>query len=65
MIGGVKVKDLKVVPADRGMRMEMFSSDDPDFQRFGQVYMTVFCLHMANGTIDVSNLHSVTANNNW
>lgn len=40
MIDGVKVKDLKVIPDDRGSLMEMFRSDDPDFQRFGQVYMT-------------------------
>ena len=41
MIDGVKVKDLKVIPDDRGLLMEMFRSDDPDFQKFGQVYMTM------------------------
>ena len=41
MIEGVKVKDLKVIPDDRGMLMEMLRSDDPDFQKFGQVYMTM------------------------
>ena len=41
MIEGVKVKDLKVMPDDRGSLMEMFRSDDPDFQKFGQVYMTM------------------------
>jgi dTDP-4-dehydrorhamnose 3,5-epimerase len=41
MIEGVKVKELKVIPDDRGSLMEMFRSDDPDFQRFGQVYMTM------------------------
>ena len=41
MIEGVKLKDLKVMPDERGMLMEMFRSDDPDFQSFGQVYMTV------------------------
>jgi len=40
MIDGVKVKDLKVIPDDRGSLMEMLRSDDPDFQRFGQVYLT-------------------------
>ena len=40
MIEGVKVKDLKAIPDDRGMLMEMWRSDDPDFQRFGQVYIT-------------------------
>lgn len=41
MIDGVKVKDLKVIPDERGLLMEMFRSDDPDFQKFGQVYMTM------------------------
>jgi len=41
MIEGVKIKPLKVVPDDRGMLMEMFRSDDPDFQKFGQVYVTM------------------------
>jgi dTDP-4-dehydrorhamnose 3,5-epimerase len=41
MIDGVKVKELTVHPDDRGYLMEMWRSDDPDFQRFGQVYMTV------------------------
>jgi len=40
MIEGVKVKDLKAIPDDRGMLMEIWRSDDPDFQRFGQVYIT-------------------------
>ncbi len=40
MIDGVKVKELKPIPDDRGMLMEMLRSDDPDFQRFGQVYLT-------------------------
>ncbi len=40
MIDGVKVKDLKPIPDDRGMLMEMWRSDDPDFQGFGQVYIT-------------------------
>ena len=41
MIEGVKVKDLKVMPDERGLLMEMFRSDDPDFQKFGQVYVTM------------------------
>jgi dTDP-4-dehydrorhamnose 3,5-epimerase len=41
MIDGVKVKDLKVVPDERGLLMEMLRSDDPDFQHFGQVYVTM------------------------
>ncbi len=41
MIEGVKIEDLLVIPDDRGYLMEMFRSDSPDFQKFGQVYMTV------------------------
>lgn len=41
VIEGVKVKDLKVFPDERGLLMEMFRSDDPDFQKFGQVYVTM------------------------
>jgi dTDP-4-dehydrorhamnose 3,5-epimerase len=41
MIEGVKIEDLRVIPDDRGYLMEMFRSDSPDFQKFGQVYMTV------------------------
>ena len=40
MIEGVKLKDLTVLPDDRGMLMEMWRADDPDFQRFGQCYIT-------------------------
>jgi dTDP-4-dehydrorhamnose 3,5-epimerase len=41
MIDGVKLEELKVIPDDRGYLMEMFRSDSPDFERFGQVYLTV------------------------
>ena len=41
MIEGVKVEELRVIPDERGYLMEMFRSDSPDFQKFGQVYMTV------------------------
>jgi dTDP-4-dehydrorhamnose 3,5-epimerase len=40
MIDGVKIKPLRVLPDDRGMLMEILRSDDTDFQRFGQVYLT-------------------------
>jgi dTDP-4-dehydrorhamnose 3,5-epimerase len=40
MIEGVKVKKLKVIPDERGRLMEMVRSDDEEFTRFGQVYMT-------------------------
>lgn len=41
MIDGVIIKDLKVIPDERGLLMEMWRSDDPDFERFGQCYVTM------------------------
>ncbi len=40
MIDGVKTKELKVIPDERGFLMEMLRSDDEVFERFGQLYMT-------------------------
>lgn len=40
MIEGVRVKQLKVIPDERGRLMEMLRSDDDLFIKFGQVYMT-------------------------
>ena len=40
MIDGVMVKQLKVLPDDRGRLMEIVRCDDDHFQKFGQVYMT-------------------------
>ncbi|MBP7055316.1 MAG: dTDP-4-dehydrorhamnose 3,5-epimerase family protein [Candidatus Omnitrophica bacterium] len=40
MIDGVKVKKLKIIPDERGRLMEILRSDEPLFQKFGQVYMT-------------------------
>ena len=40
MINGVKIKNLKVIPDERGRLMEMLRSDDSLFKKFGQVYMT-------------------------
>ena len=41
MIDGVRVKQLKVIPDERGRLMEMLRSDDGLFQKFGQVYVSV------------------------
>jgi len=41
MIQGVKVKNLRVIPDERGYLMEMLRSDDELFQSFGQVYLSV------------------------
>ncbi len=40
MIAGVRVKDLRVIPDERGRLMEILRSDDELFQKFGQLYMT-------------------------
>lgn len=40
MIDGVKTKKLKVIPDERGRLMEMLRSDDEEFVKFGQIYMT-------------------------
>ena len=39
-IDGVNLKDLKVVPDERGWLMEILRCDDEIYQQFGQVYMT-------------------------
>ncbi len=40
MIDGVVVKPLKPIPDERGELCEMLRSDDPLFERFGQIYYT-------------------------
>jgi dTDP-4-dehydrorhamnose 3,5-epimerase len=40
MITGVKVKQLKAIPDERGRLMEMLRKDDDIFIKFGQIYMT-------------------------
>lgn len=40
MIEGVKVKNLKIIPDDRGKLMEMLRCDDDIYEQFGQVYFT-------------------------
>ena len=39
-IEGVKLKELKVIPDERGRLMEILRSDDEIFDKFGQVYLT-------------------------
>lgn len=40
LIEGVRTKDLRVIPDERGRLMEMLRSDDELFVKFGQIYMT-------------------------
>ena len=41
MIHGVTVKELRVLPDERGFLMEILRSDDDIFKQFGQIYLTV------------------------
>jgi dTDP-4-dehydrorhamnose 3,5-epimerase len=41
MIDGVELKKLRQIPDERGFLMELLRSDDPLFQKFGQVYVSV------------------------
>jgi dTDP-4-dehydrorhamnose 3,5-epimerase len=40
MIDGVRITPLEPIADERGRLMEMFRSDEPDFEKFGQVYLT-------------------------
>ncbi len=40
MIDGVVIKQLRVIPDERGHLMEMLRSDDEVFEKFGQSYVT-------------------------
>lgn len=40
MIEGVKVKNLRIIPDNRGKLMEMLRCDDDVYEQFGQVYFT-------------------------
>ena len=40
LIAGVEIKQLKVIPDERGRLMEILRSDEPIFKKFGQLYMT-------------------------
>lgn len=40
MINGVKVKQLKAIPDERGYVMEMLRCDDDIYEKFGQTYIT-------------------------
>lgn len=40
MIDGVRVKQLRMIPDERGRLMEILRQDDKEFIKFGQLYMT-------------------------
>ena len=41
LIEGVKIKQLKVLPDERGYLMEILRSDEEMYDKFGQCYLTV------------------------
>jgi len=49
MIEGVIIKQLKVIPDERGRLMEILREDDEMFRRFGQVYVTTACPGVVKG----------------
>jgi len=59
MIDGVKLKELRVIPDERGRLMEILRRDDDLFKRFGQVYMTT----TYPGVVKAWHLHKVQTDN--
>jgi len=41
MIEGVKIIPLEIIPDERGMILKMLRSDDPYFEKFGEIYFSV------------------------
>ena len=40
MIDGVVIKPLRRIPDERGYIMHMLRADDPDFEKFGEIYFS-------------------------
>ena len=40
MINGVVIKPLRRIPDERGYIMHMLRADDPDFEKFGEIYFS-------------------------
>lgn len=59
MIEGVKVKNLRMIPDERGRLMEILRSDDEMFEQFGQVYMTT----NFPGVVKAWHYHHIQADN--
>lgn len=54
MIEGVAIHPLKRIPDERGSVMHMLRSDDPHFDRFGEVYFS--CVHP--GAVKAWHIHT-------
>jgi dTDP-4-dehydrorhamnose 3,5-epimerase len=59
MIQGVRIKDLRVIPDERGRLMEILREDDEFFRKFGQVYVTT----TLPGVVKAWHLHRHQADN--
>ena len=59
MIEGVRIKELRVIPDERGRLMEILRSDDEGFTKFGQVYMTT----AYPGVVKAWHYHKIQADN--
>ena len=59
MIQGVKVKQLRVIPDQRGRLMEVLRSDDDVFSQFGQAYITT----VYPGVVKAWHYHKVQEDN--
>ncbi len=49
MIDGVKIKPLSKISDERGMIMHMLRCDDPDFERFGEIYFSTVYPEVVKG----------------
>lgn len=58
-IADIKVKELKVIPDERGRLMEILRADDDLFEKFGQVYMTT----TLPGVVKAWHLHRIQSDN--
>ncbi len=58
-VHGVKVKELKVIPDERGRLMEILRADDELFEKFGQVYLTT----TLPGVVKAWHLHKIQTDN--
>lgn len=59
MIEGVKIKELKYIPDERGRLMEILRCDDEIFKKFGQVYVT----STYPGVVKAWHLHKIQTDN--
>ncbi len=49
MIAGVAIKQLKQISDERGKIMHMLREDDPEFERFGEIYFSVVYPEVVKG----------------